>query len=71
MNIILKKNEKGIIDVRKVSIPIKLEFCKNDIHFNDNDIKEMIKESEYQNYLCPFTGQNLSFDGRWDDSVHC
>ena len=31
----------------------------------------MIKESEYQNYLCPFTGQNLSFDGRWDDSVHC
>ena len=31
----------------------------------------MIKESEYQNYLCPFTGQNFSFDGRWDNSVHC
>ena len=65
-----EKNEKGVIDVRRVSIPIKLEYCKIDIHFNDSDIKEMIKEFEYQNYLCPVPGQNLSIGGRWGDSVH-
>ena len=65
-----EKNEKGIIDVRRESIPIKLEYCRIGIHFNDSNIKEMIKEFEYENYLCPVPGQNLSVGGRWGDSVH-
>ena len=65
-----EKNEKGIIDVRRESISIKLEYCKIGVHFNESDIKEMIKEFEYENYLCPVPGQNLSIGGRWGDSVH-
>ena len=65
-----EKNEKGVIDVRRESIPIKLEYCRIGIHFNDSLIKEMITEFEYENYLCPVPGQNLSIGGRWGDSVH-
>ena len=64
------KNEKGIIDLRRESTPVKLEYCKIGVHLNDSDIKEMIKEFEYENYLCPIPGQNLSIGGRWGDHVH-
>ena len=30
----------------------------------------MIKEFEYENYLCPIPGQNLSIGGRWGDHVN-
>ena len=64
------KNENGIIDLRRESTPIKLEYCKIDVHLNGSHIKEMIKEFEYENYLCPIPGQNLSIGGRWGDHVH-
>ena len=64
------KNENGIIDLRRESTPIKLEYCKIDIHLNGSHIKEMIKDFEYENYLCPIPGQNLSIGGRWGDHVH-
>ena len=64
------KNENGIIDLRRESTPIKLEYCKIDVHLKGSHIKEMIKEFEYENYLCPIPGQNLSIGGRWGDHVH-
>ena len=30
----------------------------------------MIKDYEYENYLCPVPGQNLSIGGRWGDSIN-
>ena len=30
----------------------------------------MIKDFEYQNYLCVVPGQNLSIAGRFGDSIH-
>ena len=65
-----ERNEKGIVDVRRESMPIALEKCKIGIHFNESDIIEMIKDFEYENYLCPVPGQNLSIGGRWGDNVH-
>ena len=65
-----EKNEKGIIHLRRESIPIILEKCKIGIHFNESDIIEMLKNFEYENYLCPVPGQNLSIGGRWGDNVH-
>ena len=64
------KDENGIIDLRRVSTPIKLEYCKMDVHLNGSHVKEMIKEFEYENYLCPIPGQNLSIGGRWGDHVN-
>ena len=65
-----EKNEKGIVDVRRESISIALEKCKIGKHFNESDIINMIKDFEYENYLCPIPGQNLSIGGRWGDNVH-
>ncbi len=65
-----ERNEKGIVDVRRESMPIALEKCKIGVHFNESDIIEMIKDFEYENYLCPVPGQNLSIGGRWGDNVH-
>ena len=65
-----EKNENGIVDVRRESINIKLEKCKIGKHFNESDVIEMIKDFEYENYLCPIPGQNLSVGGRWGDNVH-
>ena len=64
------KNENGTLYLRRESTSIKLEKCKIDIHFNDSNIKEMIEDFEYQNYLCPVPGQNLSIGGRWSDHLH-
>ena len=65
-----ERNEKGIVDVRRESVPIALEKCKIGIHFNESNVIEMIKDFEYENYLCPVPGQNLSIGGRWGDNVH-
>ena len=65
-----ERNEKGIVDVRRESMPIALENCRIGIHFNESDVIEMIKDFEYENYLCPVPGQNLSIGGRWGDNVH-
>ena len=64
------KNENGALYLRRESTSIKLEKCKIDIHFNDSNIKEMIEDFEYENYLCPVPGQNLSIGGRWSDNLH-
>ena len=65
-----EKNEYGIVDVRRESLNIKLEKCRIGKHFNESDVIEMIKDFEYENYLCPIPGQNLSVGGRWGDNVH-
>ena len=65
-----EKNENGIVDVRRESLNIKLEKCRIGKHFNESDVIEMIKDFEYENYLCPIPGQNLSVGGRWGDNVH-
>ena len=64
------KDKDGIINIRRESTSIKLEKCDINIHFNDTYIKELIKEFEYEKYLCPVPGQNLSIGGRWSDNVH-
>ena len=64
------KDEDGIINIRRESTSIKLEKCDINIHFNDSHIRELIKEFEYEKYLCPVPGQNLSIGGRWSDNVH-
>ena len=64
----LNKEEKMIL--RKESKLIKLENCDLNIHFNNNsNIINMIKYYEYNNYLCPVPGQNLSIGGRFGDSI--
>ena len=65
-----ERNDKGTVDVRRESVPIALEKCKIGVHFNESDVIEMIKDFEYENYLCPVPGQNLSIGGRWGDNVH-
>ena len=64
------KDEDGIINIRRESTSIKLEKCDINIHFNNTYIKELIKEVEYEKYLCPVPGQNLSIGGRWSDNIH-
>ena len=77
INITLEKNEyypelnqeKKMI-LRKESKLIKLENCDLNIHFNNNsNVINMIKYYEYNNYLCPVPGQNLSIGGRFGDSI--
>ena len=64
------KDEDGVINIRRESTSIKLEKCDINIHFNNTYIKELIKEVEYEKYLCPVPGQNLSIGGRWSDNIH-
>jgi len=64
------KDEDGIINIRRESTSIKLEKCDINIHFNNTYIRELIKEVEYEKYLCPVPGQNLSIGGRWSDNIH-
>ena len=64
------KDEDGIINIRRESNSIKLEKCNINIHFNNNHIRELIKEFEYEKYLCPVPNQNLSIGGRWSDNIH-
>ena len=78
LSIILDKNEhypeinnEGIMKLKRISTSIKLEYCNISKHFSkDNNIINLIKDYEYENYLCPVPGQNLSIRGRWDDSIN-
>ena len=64
-------NKEGIMLLRRESTPIQLEYCDLNKHFNnDSDVIQMIKNFEYQNYLCVVPGQNLSIAGRFGDSIH-
>ena len=64
-------NSEGIMTLRRESTPIKLEYCDLNKHFNNESyVIEMIKDFEYQNYLCVVPGQNLSIAGRFGDSIH-
>ena len=65
-----EKNENGIVDVRRESRNIKLESCRIGKHFNESEVINMLKDFEFENYLCPVPGQNLSIGGRWGDNVH-
>ena len=66
-----EKNEEGIMYLRRESISIKLEYCNLNKHFNnDTEIINMIKDFEYNKYLCVVPGQNLSIAGRFGDSIH-
>ena len=66
-----EKDENGIMKLKRISKRIKLEYCDLNKHFgNDKNIINLIKDYEYQNYLCPIPNQNLSIGGRWGDSVH-
>ena len=57
--------------LRRESTPIQLEYCDLNKHFNnDSYVIQMIKNFEYQNYLCVVPGQNLSIAGRFGDSIH-
>ena len=63
-------NEENKMILRKESKIIKLENCDLNIHFNNNsNIINMIQYYEYNNYLCPVPGQNLSIGGRFGDSI--
>jgi hypothetical protein len=78
LSIILDKNEhypeinkEGIMKLKRISTSIKLEYCNLTKHFSkDNNIINLIKDYEYENYLCPVPGQNLSIRGRWGDSIN-
>ena len=78
LSIILDKNEhypeinkEGIMKLKRISTSIKLEYCNLTKHFNnDNNIINLIKDYEYENYLCPVPRQNLSIGGRWGDSIN-
>jgi hypothetical protein len=64
-------NKEGIMFLRRESTPISLEYCDLNKHFNNESyVIEMIKDFEYQNYLCVVPGQNLSIAGRFGDSIH-
>ena len=64
-------NEEGIMKLKRISTSIKLEYCNLTKHFSkDNNIINLIKDYEYENYLCPVPGQNLSIRGRWGDSIN-
>ena len=66
-----EKDENGIMKLKRISKRIKLEYCDLNKHFgNDKNIINLIKDYEYQNYLCPIPNQNLRIGGRWGDSVH-
>ena len=56
------KDEDGIIKIRRESTSIKLEKCDINIHFNDSHIRELIKEFEYEKYLCPEDGVIIFMD---------
>ena len=57
--------------LKRISTSIKLEYSNLSKHFNkDNNIINLIKDYEYENYLCPVPGQNLSIGGRWGDSIN-
>ncbi len=62
---------EGVMTLRRESTSIKLEYCDLNKHFdNDSEIINMIKDYEYDKYLCPVPGQNLSIAGRFGDSIH-
>ncbi len=64
-------NSEGIMTLRRESTPIKLEYCDLNRHFdNDSEVIDMIKYYEYDKYLCPVPGQNLTIAGRFGDSIH-
>ena len=64
-------NSEGIMTLRRESTPIKLEYCDLNRHFdNDSEVINMIKYYEYDKYLCPVPGQNLTIAGRFGDSIH-
>ena len=64
-------NEEGIMKLKRISTSIKLEYCNISKHFSkDNNIINLIKDYEYENYLCIVPGQNLSIGGRWGDSIN-
>ncbi len=66
-----EKDENGIFKLKRISKRINLEYCDLNKHFgNDKNIINLIKDYEYQNYLCPIPNQNLTIGGRWGDSVH-
>ena len=78
LRIILDRNDhypeinlEGVMTLRRESTSIKLEYCDLNKHFdNDTEIIDMIKDYEYDKYLCPIPGQNLSIAGRFGDSIH-
>ena len=64
-------NDEGIMKLRRESTSINLEYCDLNKHFdNDTEVIDMIKDYEYEKYLCPVPGQNLSIAGRFGDSIH-
>ena len=66
-----EKDEFGFTILRRESKGIKLEKCNLNKHFNnDSEIIKMIKEIEFENFLCIVPGQNLTFGGRYGDTIN-
>ena len=60
------KDDNNYTILHRTSYPIKLEKC-NDNHFKN--YWNFFKNYEYKKYLCPKSGQNLTFKGRYGDQV--
>ena len=60
------KDDNNHTILKRISYPIILEKC-NAIHFQNNF--DLFKPYDYEKYLCPKIGQNLTFKGRYGDQV--
>ena len=60
------KDDNNYTILHRTSYPIQLEKC-NDNHFKN--YWNFFKNYEYKKYLCPKSGQNLTFKGRYGDQV--
>jgi len=62
------KNEKGYYNIERKSYSINLEKCNPKIHYiNQNNF---MYNFDYNKFLCPVPGQNLSFGGRFGDHIN-
>ena len=61
------KDKNNFSILNRTSISIELEKC-NLSHFKEYE--NYFKNYDYEKYLCPKNGQNLSFRGRYSDQVN-
>ena len=57
-------NEEGKLTFNRESTKIELEKCKSDHLYG---LGSYFEKTNYENFLCPIPGQNLSFAGRNGD----
>ena len=60
-------NEEGKLTFNRESTKIELEKCKSDHLYG---LGSYFEKTNYENFLCPIPGQNLSFAGRNGDTIN-